>query len=234
MSRRLRLQRGSGGGTPPPPTPTIITAPGYFDDFNADVSLTTTTWRSTTPASTLLAGAGTILAADINGHASARLTAAVSNFYQSSTWAMAGATDVTVYGVISMLTANSGYLISSYDTGECFEIFQDAGNVGNPQYKRGSTTGTYGVSQAGAGYHIWCAQSSAGGVNNLFIDGVLRATFTDTSTHITGGFLTIGRHPAGFAPSDIKTPRVVLYNQFHDAPTLAALHTEIRGLYALS
>lgn len=233
MSRRLRLQRGFGGGAPPA-TPTIATAPGYFDDFNADTALTITTWQSTTPAATLLTGTGTILAADINGHAASRLTAASNNFYQSSTWAMSGALAVTVYAVVSMITANSGYIVSSYDTGECFEIFQDSGNVGNPQYKRGATTGVYAASQAGTGYHIWCARSNAAGANEFFLDGVSRFTFTDTSTHIAGNFINIGRHPAGFAPSDIKTPRVIIYNQYHDTATIAALHTQIRGIYALS
>lgn len=211
---------------------------GLVADYNADLETAgaLATWTDRTATGNHLvqatgANQPIIVAGVLNGKKVLRFDG--TNDYMSKASFALNANEFTAYVVSSLAAVGSNPMAIYYSSGAC--IVNCAGTSGQPSISRTGGVATYSHNIVGEGFAIRSSQMRNDGTNELFYQGVSRATATDaTAIPTSGAAIGIGAlaNGAGFwMQGDIA--RILIYNKRHTPAVRMAIEAQLGLDYAL-
>lgn len=228
----------------------ISSAPGFWSDFNADtiagnagdpiVSVTATGPHPDVEGNAVGVARPTLLVGDIDGHRACNYTAVPGQFSRITSWSMAGQQNISLYLIMKntgATVAGGELFLSDYNGGGgCnLRLDQSGGGTDNGQFRferENGTGATWPIDLRNAGYQLVTLVYATNGTttnNKMYLNGTLRASFTDPTALIAGASLDWGRYGAGILFTNSAWSRKIYYNTAHDAPIVAAMNTFLHG-----
>lgn len=211
---------------------------GLVADYNADLETAgaLATWTDRSGSLNHLAQATganqpLVVAGILNGKKIVRFDGTTD--YMSKASFVLNANEMTVYVVSSLGAVGSNPMIVYYNSGGC--IVGHSGATGQPSITRQGGVVAWSHNIVGEGFAIRSVQFRNDGTNELFYQGVSRATVTDsTAIPTSGALIGVGAlsNGAGFwMQGDIA--RLLIYNKRHTTVIRQAIEAQLGLDYQL-
>jgi len=224
----------------------LANTPFLFDLFDP-VNYTPSSWPSQVGSSIFTDPTGhppNLLTNRINGLGALQFQSTQSHRLDVfRNWGMASSTEWTWIAVMSITgfgQSTPAYIYGSFDTltnVQAFALATDGNGLGHPTLRRnpsGATGVEWLVDLVGTGYHIVAGRASSDGTCEIFVDGISRGTFSDTSAPCKNS-LTLGCNGAAANEfADFELAYLINCNGRLSATQMQQVHAALRSKFGLA